>query len=282
MRPGVGEPPAPILAGGGVPRAGTAAAEGGLPARIWLAAGGWLLPGQLRPPGRRARARGGQGPGSPASPALLSAGSWPWTHTQAPSQLCGLGLHFLGSPRPGQGGEEQKSGAGGGPRSCSGKVLPCKIVRAGSRHEVRKRAQGPSVSGGTLAASVPLSRCPPALRIVCGHQGGRQCLRDLPSPAVLMPRAPGGPGPGPEETRPCHAAQASPHPRALDPCRGAAFPAPTPAPCGTSQQRLQHLPPHGGRPSHRAPGHGSLGGWAVCWELRPGGPVDCRRGQGGW
>ena len=52
-------------AGGGVPRVCAAAAGSGLPSRVLLAACGQLLPGQLCPPGGRARARGGSGHSCP-------------------------------------------------------------------------------------------------------------------------------------------------------------------------------------------------------------------------
>lgn len=123
---------------------------------------------------------------------LLSTGSWAWTHTWAPGS-CGLGLHFLGSPQAWAGWGEQNQGLRAGPRRGSGKGVP---VGAGSRHEVRKRAQGLLCQWGdpgSFCASQPLPPAPrtesAAVRVAVSASG--TC-----PPAVSMPRAPGGPGLG--------------------------------------------------------------------------------------
>lgn len=202
------------------------------PARVWLAAGGWLLPGQLQPPGRRAQARGGQGPGSPASPAL----DLPWTHTQAPSQLCGLGLHFLGSPRPGQGGESRNQVLGKGPGAARGRWCRGRLsVWAAAMRSGRGLRAPLSVRGPwqllCLSAAAPRPEDslrpsgwpsePQGLALTCRLDAtGSWWPWSRPRGEAALPRCPGLlPSQGLDLQR----------------CR---LPCPDAGPCGTCQQRL--------------------------------------------
>lgn len=205
---------------------------------------------------------------------LLSTGSWAWTHTWAPGSCVALASTSWAAPRPGQGGESKIRGCGQGPGGARGRgSLSVRAAAVRSGRELRAS----SVSGGTLAASVPLSRCPPprgqSLRL-SGWPSVPQGLAPLPSRCHGLLAAPVQ-ARGEAALPCCPALLPSQGPRPLQGCR---LPCRDAGPLWDFPERPQHLPPGGGPhgsspPSHWAPGPRSLGGWAV--------PGTEARGSGG-